>query len=62
MDVRSTYDLKSLKVTCARSRRIGSYELSCVNMRLVHDCKRVLYEDATKYTPTAVVIDNNLPI
>ena len=48
MDVRSTYDLKRLKSTCARSRRIGSYELSCVNMRLVHDYKRVLYEDATK--------------
>ena len=48
MDVRSTYDLKNLKATFARSRRIGSCELSCVNMRLVHDYKRVLYEDATK--------------
>ena len=48
MDVRSTHDLKHLKATFARSRRIGSCELSCVNMRLVHDYKRVLYEDATK--------------
>ena len=48
MDVRSTYDLKRLKATCARSRRIGSYELSCVNMRLVHDYKGVLYDDTTK--------------
>ena len=48
MDVRSTHDLKHLKATFARSRRIGSCELSCVNMRLVHDYKRVLYEYATK--------------
>ena len=48
MDVCSTHDLKHLKATFARSRRIGSCELSCVNMWLVHDYKRVLYEDATK--------------
>ena len=40
--------LKHLKATFARSRRIGSCELSCVNMWLVHDYKQMLYEDATK--------------
>ena len=37
MDVQSTHNLKHLKATFARSRRIGSCELSCVNMLLVHD-------------------------
>ena len=48
MDTRSTHDLKHLKATFARSRRIGSCELPCINMRLVHHYKWVLFEDATK--------------